>query len=48
MATARINSTVDVTAKEEALKLFEMFGMDVSTAVNVFFQKSCTDQGYSF
>ena len=28
MATARINLTVDETAKEEALKLFEMFGMD--------------------
>ena len=25
--------------KEEALKLFEMFGMDASTAVNMFFKK---------
>ena len=39
MATARINLTVDETAKEEALKLFEMFGMDASTAVNMFFKK---------
>ena len=37
MATAKINLTVDETAKEEALKLFEMFGMDASTAVNMFF-----------
>ena len=40
MATARINLTVDETAKEEALKLFEMFGMDASTAVNMFFKKN--------
>ncbi len=39
MATARINLTVDETAKEEALKLFEIFGMDASTAVNMFFKK---------
>lgn len=39
MATARINLTVDETTKEEALKLFEMFGMDASTAVNMFFKK---------
>ena len=39
MATARINLTVDENAKEEALKLFEMFGMDASTAVNMFFKK---------
>ena len=39
MATARINLTVDETTKEEALKLFEMFGMDASTAVNIFFKK---------
>ena len=31
--------TVDENAKEEALKLFEMFGMDASTAVNIFFKK---------
>lgn len=39
MATARINLTVDETTKEEALKLFELFGMDASTAVNIFFKK---------
>lgn len=39
MATARINLTVDENAKEEALKLFERFGMDASTAVNIFFKK---------
>ncbi len=39
MATARINLTVDEKAKEEALKLFEVFGMDASTAVNMFFKK---------
>ncbi len=39
MATARINLTVDEKTKEEALKLFEMFGMDASTAVNMFFKK---------
>ncbi len=39
MATARINLTVDETAKEEALKLFEIFGLDASTAVNMFFKK---------
>ena len=39
MATARINLTVDETTKEEALKLFDMFGMDASTAVNIFFKK---------
>lgn len=39
MATARINLTVDETAKEEALKLFEDFGMDASTAVNMFFKR---------
>ncbi len=39
MATARINLTVDKAAKEEALKLFELFGLDASTAVNMFFKK---------
>ena len=39
MATARINLTVDETAKTEALKLFEQFGVDASTAVNMFFKK---------
>ncbi len=39
MATARINLTVDQATKEEALKLFEAFGMDASTAVNMFFKK---------
>lgn len=39
MATARINLTVDEKAKEEALKLFDVFGMDASTAVNMFFKK---------
>jgi|GEM_PF-612603 len=38
MATARINLTVDATAKEEALKLFDIFGLDASTAVNMFFK----------
>ncbi len=40
MATARINLTVDETTKEEALKLFDAFGMDASTAVNMFFKIS--------
>ncbi len=39
MATARINLTVDKSAKEGALKLFEQFGIDASTAVNMFFKK---------
>ena len=39
MATARINLTVDKAAKEGALKLFEQFGIDASTAVNMFFKK---------
>ena len=39
MATARINLTVDEKAMEEALRLFEMFGIDASTAVNMFFKK---------
>ncbi len=39
MATARINLTVDEATKEQALKLFDIFGMDASTAVNMFFKK---------
>lgn len=39
MATARINLTVDESTKEEALKLFDKFGVDASTAVNMFFKK---------
>ncbi len=39
MATARINLTVDENTKEEALKLFDKFGVDASTAVNMFFKK---------
>ena len=39
MATARMNLTVDETAKIEALKLFDQFGIDASTAVNMFFKK---------
>ncbi len=38
MSTTRINLTVDESAKEEALKLFHAFGMDASTAVNVYFK----------
>ncbi len=39
MATARINLTVDAEAKEEALELFDEFGIDASAAVNMFFKK---------
>ena len=39
MATARINLTLDESTKEEALKLFDKFGVDASTAVNMFFKK---------
>ncbi len=39
MATARINLTVDSDTKEKALLLFEDFGIDASTAVNMFFKK---------
>lgn len=39
MATARINLTVDEATKEEALKLLDLFGIDASTAVNMFFKK---------
>lgn len=38
MASTRINLTVDETAKEKALELFRAFGMDASTAVNIYFQ----------
>lgn len=38
MASTRINLTVDETAKEKALELFKAFGMDASTAVNIYFQ----------
>ena len=38
MASTRINLTVDETAKEKALELFKVFGMDASTAVNIYFQ----------
>lgn len=38
MSTTRIYLTVDETAKEEALKLFQEIGMDASTAVNIYFK----------
>ena len=38
MASTRINLTVDEAAKEKALELFKAFGMDASTAVNIYFQ----------
>ena len=38
MASTRINLTVDAAAKEKALELFKEFGMDASTAVNIYFQ----------
>ena len=38
MASTRINLTVDETAKDKALELFKAFGMDASTAVNIYFQ----------
>lgn len=39
MAKTRINLTVDETVKNEALKLFDEFGVDASTAVNIFFKR---------
>lgn len=39
MATTRLSLTVDETTKKEAIELFEQFGVDASTAVNMFFKK---------
>ena len=39
MATTHIELTVDEDIKNEALKVFEQFGVDASTAVNMFFKK---------
>lgn len=38
MSSTRINLTVDETAKKEAAELFNAFGMDISTAVNIYFK----------
>lgn len=39
MATTHIELTVDEDIMNEALKVFEQFGIDASTAVNMFFKK---------
>lgn len=39
MATTHIELTVDEDIKNEALKVFEQFGVDASNAVNMFFKK---------
>lgn len=39
MATTHIELTVDEDIMNEALKVFEQFGVDASTAVNMFFKK---------
>ena len=48
MATARINLTVDENTKEEALKLFDKFGVDASTAVNMFIKAVLREQKIPF
>lgn len=39
MSTTRLSLTVDEATKKEAIELFEQFGVDASTAVNMFFKK---------
>lgn len=48
MATTHIELTVDEDIMNEALEVFEQFGVDASTAVNMFFKKAVQTKSIPF
>jgi len=48
MADANINIVLDEELKSQAQSLFADLGMDISTAVNIFFKQAIYKQGIPF
>jgi DNA-damage-inducible protein J len=48
MANANINIRVDSDVKAQAQALFADFGLDLSTAVNLFLRQAIREQGFTF
>lgn len=48
MALAKINVNTDPETKQEAEKIFEAIGMNMTTAINVFLKKAIQYKGIPF
>ena len=48
MATSVVQVRVDTALKEQAAKIFEELGMDLSTAIRMFLKRSVLDEGIPF
>ena len=48
MAKVSTNISMDADVKEEAQKLFSEFGLDLTTAVNIFLRQSIREQRIPF
>ena len=48
MAKVSTSISIDADVKEKAQKLFAEFGMDLSTAINVFLRQSIYEHGIPF
>lgn len=48
MATAKININTDVETKQEAEKIFNALGLNMTTAINVFLKKTIQYKGIPF
>ena len=48
MATSVVQVRVDTALKEQATKIFEELGIDLSTAIRMFLKRSVLDEGIPF
>ena len=48
MATTLVQIRVDDTLKDEVSKIYEQLGLDLSTAVRIFFKRTVAEQGIPF
>lgn len=48
MATSVVQVRVDTDLKEQAAKIFEELGIDLSTAIRMFLKRSVLDEGIPF
>jgi DNA-damage-inducible protein J len=48
MATSVVQVRVDTALKEQAAKIFEDLGIDLSTAIRMFLKRSVLDEGIPF
>ena len=48
MATSVVQVRVDTALKEQAAKIFEDLGIDLSTAIRMFLKRAVLDEGIPF